>query len=64
MKAEKKYLKTGEAADYIGIHPQTLRNYHAEGLLIPEIILDIFFIIFSLIIYITLIDLLLPKVLH
>ena len=40
MKAEKKYLKTGEAADYIGIHPQTLRNYHAEGLLIPEIILD------------------------
>lgn len=40
MEKKKQYLRTGEAADYIGISHQTLRNYHQQGLLIPERILD------------------------
>ena len=40
MEKQKKYLKTGAAADYIGVSHQTLRNYHQQGLLIPEQVLD------------------------
>lgn len=35
-----KYIKIGDAAKYIGVNPQTLRNYEKKGLLIPIVIRD------------------------
>lgn len=40
MEDGKKYLKIGEAADLIGVSTQTLRSYHARGILVPEIVFD------------------------
>lgn len=36
---DKKLYKVGEAANILGVTPQTLRNYHYRGILIPELIL-------------------------
>lgn len=31
-----KYLKIGEAAEYLCVSEQTLRNYHRRGILVPD----------------------------
>ena len=36
MSANEKYVKTGEAAEFLGVSEQTLRNYHCRGILVPE----------------------------
>lgn len=38
--ANKKLFKTGEAAQYLGVTPHTLRNWHYRNLLVPELILE------------------------
>ena len=40
MEKTKKYLKIGDAAKYVGVSQQTLRNYQDRGILIPAMILD------------------------
>jgi DNA-binding transcriptional MerR regulator len=40
MDTHKTYLKVGEASEYIGVCPQTIRNYHDRGILVPEMVLD------------------------
>ena len=33
--ANERYLKIGEAAEFLCVSEQTLRNYHRRGILIP-----------------------------
>lgn len=37
---DKKLFKTGAAAQYLGITPHTLRNWHYKNILVPELILE------------------------
>ena len=30
-----RYLRVGKAAEYLGLHPDTLRNWEEQGLLVP-----------------------------
>ena len=40
MSPYKRYLKVGEVAKILGVSPQTVRDYHQQDFLIPEVILD------------------------
>lgn len=40
MGKQEKYIKIGEAASYLGVTTQTLRNYEKKGLLVPVVIRD------------------------
>lgn len=40
MGKDTKYYKAGEAADFIGISLQTLRNWQERGVLIPDKVLE------------------------
>lgn len=36
MAKDKTFMKTGEAAEYVGVSTQTLRDYERKGLLEPH----------------------------
>ena len=36
MECDERFIKTGEAAKYLMISKQTLRNWQARGLLVPK----------------------------
>ena len=38
MENEKKLVKTGEAAEYLMISEQTLRDWHRRGKLVPAVV--------------------------
>lgn len=40
MGKQEKYIKIGEAASYLGVTTQTLRNYEKKGMLVPALIRD------------------------
>lgn len=40
MSTDTKYFKAGEAADFIGVSLQTLRNWQERGVLIPDKVLE------------------------
>lgn len=40
MRDNEKYVKIGEAADYVGVTTQTLRNYGKRGILVPALTRD------------------------
>ena len=40
MGKKEKCIKIGEAAKYLGVTTQTLRNYEKKGLLVPTVIRD------------------------